>query len=116
MKKLLTLMTIGGLLLLVAGCGGRVDPGNPEQVAEAVWRAIIEGDMERFKSYVIPRDREAFNPEEFAKELERLPPLPDKPQVRLVFEGDEAEALLENWDFDQGLEMILEDGRWWIQK
>ena len=89
---------------------------DPQQVAEAIWQAIIAKDYDRAREFIIPREKERFTKDEVEGELKGLPPLPESPVVKAVVEGDRGEALLENWEFEQGLEMVKEDGRWWIDR
>ena len=94
----------------------KVDTSDPQQVAEAAWRAIIAKDYTKARTFVVPEDRDDFTKENLEKELTRLPPLPESPVVKVELNGDRAEAKLENWDFKEGLEMVKRDGRWWIEK
>ena len=116
MKKLLFAILVG--TLFVTGCGDHAaDTSDPKQVAEAFWRAIIAKDYESARQHVIPKDRKDFVREKLEKELAKLPPLPDSAIVEVEINGDEGEALLENWEFKDGvIEMIKKDGRWWVEK
>ena len=114
MKTLLKTTSFLILFLFWSGCA-KFNPQDPEQVAQAAWKAIAEKDIDAFQSLVLPGEREDFPGDDFAKELERLPPFPEEVAVRVEMDGeDEAEAFLENWEFEEGLNMKRDGGRWWI--
>ena len=98
------------------GDAKKVDTSDPQQVAEAAWRAVIAKDYAKARTFVVPDDRDDFTKENLEEELTQLPPLPKSPIVKVELNGDRAEAKLENWDFEEGLEMVKRDGRWWIEK
>lgn len=92
-----------------------LNPKDPQQVAEGFWRAVIAGNYEEAETYVLPGDRESFRTEA-VKELKALPPLPDQPKIKARTSGDTGSAVIENWTHDDGPEMVLQDGRWWITR
>lgn len=114
-KNVSALFVAGVLLSTVSGCMTAPNPKDPQQVAEVFWNAVIAGDYEEAATHVIPEDRDSFMTHA-AEELKKLPEFPDRPQIRAKTNGNEGTALIENWEFDQGPEMIFRDGRWWIEK
>lgn len=114
MKILLKTTAVLVLLLFWSGCA-KMNSQDPEPVARTAWKAIMEKDIETLESLIIPRERESFNGNDFAEELKRLPPFPENIVVRIERKGGgQAEAFLENWEFEEGLNMEKEAGRWWI--
>lgn len=93
-----------------------VDTTDPQQVAEAVYVALINKEYDTLRSYVVPEDRAGFSKEALESELKKLPPLPRVPIAYVELNGDRGKAKLKNWAFDDGLEIIKKGGRWWIER
>jgi len=48
--------------------------------------------------------------------MKNLPPFPDQPKIKAKTEGNKVQAIIENWEFKEGPDMIFQDGKWWIRK
>ena len=91
-----------------------VDRTDPQQVAEAFWKAVVAGDNAEAASYVVKEDRTALT--RAFDELKGMKPLPDHPQIVTIIDGNRGEAIIENWEEDNDVDMVLRDGQWWISR
>lgn len=114
-NKVFVLFAAVVVLSAVSGCRKAPDPKDPQQVAEAFWSAVIAGNYDEAEKYVIPEARESFRTEAI-DELKGLPAFPDQPQIKAKIDGSTGTAIIENWEFGMGPEMVLQGGKWWIDK
>jgi hypothetical protein len=99
------------VMMVMVGCGAKVDTSDPKAVAEACVSALARGDLEGAVQYVIPEEQEMAR-----KELMKaIPPLPEKPELKVTVQGERADAEVLNAK-NFGMDMKLKDGRWWIVK
>lgn len=93
-----------------------VDPTDAEQVARAFLAAIAARDVETALHYIVPGER-ARAREEFTNG--ELPSIPPNPQFNMETRSpDTLMATVTNAgpDSDLGLDMIRQDGKWWVRR
>ncbi len=91
-----------------------IDFNNPLQVAEAYWKAMIEKDYTKAEIYIFQKYREKYKLSDVVDGMKALPPFPEHPRVRVEVDGNEGITIIENWEYDDGPEMLFRKGRWWI--
>lgn len=110
------MLLLGALLTgLFSACTAKVDPRDPQQVAEGFWKAIIAENYEAAAELVAPEDRQSFW-DDAVEGIKELPPFPEYPIFKADLDEDaqRGEAKILNWEFEDGVDMRKEDGRWWI--
>jgi len=104
-------------LLTLASCGEKPTI-TPNVVAGDFLRAVRTKDYEKALSNVLPEERKDVSAEDFGKELERelakLPPIPEKPNVLVEVDGKKAKYIVENWSSEAKGNLVFRYERWWI--
>jgi len=97
----------------ISGDSESIDFKNPKEVAKAYWNAMIKKNYKKATSYVIFKYREIYKTA-VAEGMKALPPFPEYPKVKVEIEGSHGRTAIENWNDEEGPEMIFREGRWWI--
>ena len=111
----LLLLALAMFTVALTSCG-KVDRSDAEEVAEAFWIAVDQGDFEEAALYVREEDRESFHGD-MVPQLQRMlkdTPRPDPLEVEVNVNGDHGETSFKGWHFD--LDIRRENGEWWISK
>lgn len=100
---------------IISGNSELIDFKDPQKVAEAYWDAMIVKDYVKAENYMFPKYREIFK-SAVVEGMKALAPFPEHPRVRVEIEGNDGTTIIENWEYDEGPEMLFRNGRWWIGK
>lgn len=98
-------------LVGIAGCSSAVDHSSAESVAQAFFQAVADGDADEAASFVIEDERADFL--SFAGDG-GLPAIPADFQLTTRVEGESGRAEVDGSRFD--VDLVLQNGRWWITK
>ena len=92
----------------------QADRANPESVARAFLTAVRRGNLDEAAGYVHPEERERFRK---SLDTDKPPPIPETPELKAKVSADGQRADVAVLNAKKiGLDMKLQDGKWWVTR